>query len=165
MSLGHLSDEIVSPSMGAGIQGPVVMEMEGAWDPSGRSIQASMDWFGMHLSPIPFPLLSSSFDSIVVSTSIAMGHLSRGGHMGSHGGGRGMICCNIPLGLPSTPPSIVIDLSTCLGESKDSKIRYNLRNHIVLIDHQEKEDFGMGLASCTASYSRGRGRKSFMSIS
>lgn len=113
------------------------MEMEGDGVPLGITIEASSDQLGTHLFPNSFPLLSSSSVSNVVSTGIIVGHITRGGHTGSHGGGRGMVCCNIPMGLPSTPPSIVSDFSTCLGESKDSKIKYNLRNCIVLTDHQE----------------------------
>lgn len=89
MLSGHLSDEISLPGMRVGIQSPVAMEMEGAKDTSDNSIQTFLDRLGMHLYPVSFPILSSSSDSIVVSTSIIVGELTRGGHMGSHGGGEG----------------------------------------------------------------------------
>lgn len=121
--------------MEAGIHGPVAMEMEGILVPSGSSIHAFSDWLGMHISPDYFPLSSPYFLSNVISTNIAMVHMTRGGHMGSHWGGRGMVCYNIPMGLPSTPPFIVSYLSTCSGELEDSRIIYNLRNHILLTNH------------------------------
>lgn len=134
------------------------------WDPITSSNQASLDQLGIHLSFVTFPLLSTSYVSDVVSIGIDVGSLPRGGHMGSHGGGSGMICCRIPLGNTSTPPLIVTDLSSCLGESEDSRIRYNLQSHIVLSDLRDRECMGLRLASCFSTFTRERGRRSFKSI-